>query len=68
MANLTIRNVDDAVVAKLKSRAKDRQRSFEAELREILKAATGIPDPIAVEAAGVALDAFLERARTEGWL
>lgn len=36
MANLTIRNLDDEVVTQLKERAKARNRSLEAELREIL--------------------------------
>ena len=36
MANLTIRNLDDAVVDKLKAKAKDNGRSLEAELRQIL--------------------------------
>ena len=36
MANLTIRNLDDEVVAKLKAQAKAHHRSLEAELREIL--------------------------------
>lgn len=36
MANLTIRNLDDAVVEKLKTQAKDHNRSLEAEVREIL--------------------------------
>lgn len=39
MANLTIRKLDDAVVARLKDRAKAHNRSLEAELREILAAA-----------------------------
>jgi plasmid stability protein len=38
MANLTIRNLDDDVVAKLKAQAKAHHRSLEAELREILTA------------------------------
>ncbi len=37
MANLTIRNVDDEVVKQLKEKAKDNNRSLEAELRELLK-------------------------------
>ncbi len=41
MANLTIRNLDDEVVAKLKARAKAHHRSLEAELREILSATVG---------------------------
>lgn len=37
MANLTIRNVDDEVVKRLKKKAKDNNRSLEAEVRELLK-------------------------------
>lgn len=36
MANLTIRNLDDAVVEKLKARAKENERSLEAEIRVLL--------------------------------
>ena len=36
MASVTIRNLDDEVVARLKERAKANKRSLEAELREIL--------------------------------
>ena len=36
---MTIRNLDDGVVDKLKARAKAHNRSLEAELREILGAA-----------------------------
>ncbi len=36
MANLTIRNLDDHVVERLKKRAKDNGRSLEAELRLLL--------------------------------
>ncbi len=39
MANLIVRNVDDAVVKALKARAGKRGRSAEAEHREILKVA-----------------------------
>lgn len=38
MASVTIRNLDDDVVAALKRRAKTNNRSLEAELREILSA------------------------------
>ncbi len=41
MANLTIRNLDDEVVAKLKAQAKAHHRSLEAELREILTVTVG---------------------------
>lgn len=36
MANLTIRNLDDDVVESLKRRAKENNRSLEAEVREII--------------------------------
>ena len=36
MASVTIRNLDDEVVARLKDRAKANKRSLEAELRAIL--------------------------------
>jgi antitoxin FitA len=36
MATLTIRKIDDDVVAALKVRARRNQRSLEAELRELL--------------------------------
>ena len=36
MASVTIRNLDDDVVAKLKMRAKANNRSLEAELRRLL--------------------------------
>ena len=36
MANVTIRNLGDEVVARLKARAKANNRSLEAELRDIL--------------------------------
>jgi plasmid stability protein len=39
MANLTIRNVEDAVVQRLKSKAIQSGRSLEAELREVLRQA-----------------------------
>ncbi len=36
MASVTIRNLDDSIVAKLKQQAKSHNRSLESELREIL--------------------------------
>ena len=39
MATLTVRNLDDAVVRRLRIRAAEHGRSAEAEHREILKAA-----------------------------
>ena len=43
MANLTIRNLDDDVVAKLKAQAKAHHRSLEAELRTLLSEAAARP-------------------------
>ena len=43
MAAVTIRNLDDWIVQKLKKRAAANKRSFEAELREILLQAAGRP-------------------------
>lgn len=38
MATLTIRNLDDTLVASLKARAQGNNRSLEAEIRELLAA------------------------------
>ena len=43
MANLTIRNLDDEVVAKLKAVAEAHHRSLEAELRALLSEAAARP-------------------------
>ena len=40
---LTIRGLDDRVIGQLKARARTRQRSLEAELREILIQASNQP-------------------------
>ncbi len=45
MANLSIRNLDDKVVERLKKRAKDNGRSLEAELRVLLKQAANRKSP-----------------------
>lgn len=44
MANLTIRNLDDAVVERLKLRAKAHNRSLEAEVRTILESTARTAD------------------------
>ena len=43
MANLTIRNLDDAIVERLKARAARHGRSLEAEIRHILQRTAGNP-------------------------
>ena len=45
MATLTVRNLDDQVVERLKKKAKDNGRSLEAELRELLKQAANRKSP-----------------------
>ena len=44
MATLTIRNLDDAVVDRLKARAKANNRSLEAEARTILEGRVPVID------------------------
>lgn len=45
MATVTIRNLDDEVVEKLKAKAKANDRSLEAELRQLLTDAAARPSP-----------------------
>ena len=60
MAQMTIRNIDDALYARLKARAKVNGRSLEGEVRYILdRAARG-------ERSALARRAALVRARLEG--
>jgi len=44
MASITIRDLDDAVKARLKVRAARHSRSMEDEVREILRMAVAAPD------------------------
>ena len=48
MANLSIRNIDNEIVEKLKARAKENGRSLEAELRVLLTEAANRPSPKAL--------------------
>ncbi len=43
MGSLTIRNLDDDVIERLKARAKSHHRSLEAELRDLLSRASRQP-------------------------
>jgi plasmid stability protein len=61
MAQVLVRNLDEAVVERLKARAAAKQRSLEAELREILEEAAR-PDR---DAALARLRAAIER--TPAW-
>ena len=44
MPAIHVRNVDDAVLAALKTRARRNQRSLQGEIRSILEVAAGAPD------------------------
>ncbi len=46
MANVTVRNLDDAVVEALKERARANNRSLEGELRQILTDAAKSVGPV----------------------
>lgn len=50
MANVTVRNLDDAVVEALKERARVNNRSLEGELRQILTDAAKSVGPIDLRA------------------
>jgi plasmid stability protein len=70
MGNLTIRNVDDALLARLKERAKANDRSMEGEARAILRGTLGAGESMAVkwsELATADWSAARERAATFDW-
>jgi plasmid stability protein len=50
MSQILIRGLDDAVIERLKKRAKARHRSLESELRDILERASKQVDPISAAA------------------
>ena len=50
MANVTVRNLDDAVVETLKERARANNRSLEGELRQILTDAARPAEPFDLRA------------------
>ncbi|HWL70937.1 MAG TPA: Arc family DNA-binding protein [Geminicoccus sp.] len=50
MATILVRNVDDAVVERLKAQAKEHGRSMEAEVRALLTEAAGPPGDLTGEA------------------
>ena len=65
MAQVLVRNLDDTVVARLKRKAADNERSLEQELRLILTAAAG-PDLGEFRERAAALRASLaERPQTD---
>jgi len=66
MGTLTIRNVDDAVIAKLKERTKTNHRSLEAELRVVLQERAAMPVRQAMTGEELAVLAEQIAARTRG--
>ena len=50
MASVTIRNLDDEIVARLKNRARGNNRSLEAELRVILGECAGMSGTVNLRA------------------
>jgi plasmid stability protein len=70
MGNLTIRNVDDELLARLKERAKANDRSMEGEARAILRGTLGAGDTMTVkwsELASYDLTAARARATQFEW-
>lgn len=63
MAQIIVRNLDDAVVDSLKSRAKRNNRSLEAEVRHILEEASG---QLSWDGAWERIDAFRQRMIDSG--
>ena len=45
MGTITVRNLDDVVIDRLKKRARDNQRSLEAEIRTLLTKMSERPSP-----------------------
>jgi antitoxin FitA len=64
MANLHVRNIDDALIARLKRRAARHGRSMEAEHREILRQALASDDEPSFENLAAQLRK-LTQARTQ---
>jgi antitoxin FitA len=67
MATLTVRNLDDAVVRRLRIRAAEHGRSAEAEHREILKAVLiGVKPPPTRQQVAERLTEFRRRTARRG--
>lgn len=67
MASLTIRNLDEAIVTKLKARAEANKRSLEAELRDVLTSVARQGDAFDLRAYAERIAAMTPRRKqTEG--
>lgn len=65
MAKLTVRDLEDDVVARLKARALDHGRSLEAELRAILREAAAAPSPKELKAIAERITALTPAQRRQ---
>ncbi len=63
MAQIIVRNLDDAVVRRLKQRAESNNRSLEAEVRQILEHAS---EQLSWDEAWARIDTFRERMTESG--
>jgi antitoxin FitA len=67
MTKLTVRNLEDEVVARLKVRAESRGRSLKGEVRQILRDAARVPTPRQLRAVADQITAMtaLDRVQTD---
>jgi antitoxin FitA len=67
VTKLTVRNLEDEVVARLKARAESRGRSLEGEVRQILRDAARVPTPRQLRAVAEQITAMtpVERMQTD---
>lgn len=65
MGTLTIRNLDDAVIERLKRRAKSNNRSLEGEVRAMLEAEVPLIDKAAVLASADRIAAMTPKDRPQ---
>ena len=65
MSKLTVRNLEEDVVARLKVRAESRGRSLESEVRQILRDAARAPTPRELKAVAERITAMTPRDRAQ---
>ncbi len=65
MIKLTVRNLEEEVVARLKVRAESRGRSLESEIRQILRDAARAPTPRELKAVAERITAMTPRDRVQ---
>lgn len=65
MTKLTVRNLEEEVIARLKTRAESRGRSLEGEVREILRDAARVPTPRQLRAVAEQITAMTPADRVQ---